>query len=50
MRAARPFLLGAALLSGIGKSAGGQCIAGSSPGFDFSPGVQVLFSTDFSGD
>ena len=50
MRPARPFLLGAALLSGIGESAGGQCIAGSSPGFDFSPGAQVLFSTDFSGD
>jgi len=50
MRPARPFLLGAALLSGVAGSAGGQCIAGSSPGFDFSPGAQVLFSTDFTGD
>ena len=50
MRPARPFLLGAALLSGVGRIAAGQCIAGSSPGFDFLPGPQLLFFTDFTGD
>lgn len=50
MRPVRPLLLGAALLSLLGRSASGQCIVGSSPSFDFSPGGQVLYSTDFSGD
>src|SRR5688572_945443 len=50
MRPVRPLVVGAALLSFFDRPASGQCIAGSSPGFDFSPAAQVLFATDFSGD
>ncbi len=46
----RALAVGTAMLSLAGRGAAAQCIAGTSPGFDFTPGARVLFATDFSQD